>query len=64
MFYRSLYHFSQPARITASQRMAALGYLALGLGLPFILPLKHSMTTKEDDTLLYGHFNERSAFRI
>lgn len=64
MFYRSLYQFSRPLGATFGQKMAALGYLAVGMGFPFLLPLKHSIDNKNSEVPAYGHYDERSAFRI
>lgn len=47
-----------------AQRLAALGYLSVGLGLPFMMPLKHSMEAKKNESTAHGHYSGKTAFRI
>ncbi|AWU77820.1 uncharacterized protein C5L36_0D05465 [Pichia kudriavzevii] len=49
------------ARIQSSKRIA-LVYLSVAMTIPFLMPIKHTITHKDDQSI--GYFGVGGAFRI
>ncbi|GMG39384.1 unnamed protein product [Ambrosiozyma monospora] len=64
----SRYSHSMGGPSTRATKILALSYMSVGLTVPFLLPLKYSLTDcnpkNNDGCIATGHFNIGNAFRI